>query len=96
MRKLKTIEIASQELEALACDRYGRETKHSEAEELQEYLQIDYHAGFGSVVFPDESRITGDFCQYCVKELLGDYLTVVDFPTSSDNIANPVLGNWKP
>jgi len=52
--------------------------------EIQEYLHIDYEAGFGSVAFPDLSRVRGDFCQYCVKELLGDFLTVTESYTASD------------
>ena len=86
MKKLKIVQKVSEELEVLVCDRCGRETNQSEVEEMQEYLQIDFRAGFGSVVFPDESRVTGDFCQYCVKELLGDFLIVADSsPTALDS-----------
>jgi len=91
MKKFKKIEKVSEELEALVCDRCGRETPSLEIEEMQEYLQIDFRAGFGSVVFPDESQVTGDFCQYCVKDLLGNYLKVVDPLASSKDVRNQNL-----
>lgn len=78
------MQTSSRELESLTCDRCGRCTAASDVMEIQEYLHIDYEAGFGSVAFPDLSRVRGDFCQYCVKELLGDFLTVTESYTASD------------
>lgn len=61
----------------LVCDRCGRHCgrEGDEIYELQEFLQVDYEAGYGSI-FPDESRVSGDFCQHCVKELLGPWLRI--------------------
>jgi len=76
VKNFRTIQIVSEELESLTCDRCGRCTPAADVMEIQEYLHIDFEAGFGSMVFPDISRVRGDFCQYCVKELLGDFLSV--------------------
>jgi hypothetical protein len=65
--------------EKLVCDRCGREaTKEKENEdfEFEEFLRVNFLAGYGATVFEDESKVCGDFCQYCVKELLGPWLTV--------------------
>ena len=41
--------------------------------EYQEMLHIDFIGGFESV-FGDENHLSADFCQNCVKEILGEYL----------------------
>lgn len=41
--------------------------------EIQEFVHIDFVGGFGSV-FGDCVRVKGDFCQWCVRKLLGEFL----------------------
>lgn len=72
---------------ALVCDRCGRVAPLDSATatqesasledyfEAEEFLRVDFVGGYGSV-FGDEARVRGDFCQYCVKELLGEWLKV--------------------
>jgi hypothetical protein len=91
MQHFKLQEIKAPALDALQCDCCGRHTPASEVEELQEYLRIDYEAGFGSSAFPDQSRVRGDFCQDCVKKLLGAYLSVREAPTEAERIERYLL-----
>jgi hypothetical protein len=91
MQHYKLQKIKAPALDALQCDCCGHRTPAAEVEELQEYLRIDFEAGFGSRVFPDQSRVRGDFCQDCVKKLLGEYLRVGEEPTEADRIERYLL-----
>ena len=57
------------------CDRCGR--TDSDEFEMQEYLAVDFIGGYMSV-FGDGDQYTGDFCQRCVKAMLGSYLRVIE------------------
>ena len=59
------------------CDKCGRITDRDDPFEFQEYHHVRFEGGYGSV-FGDESLVEGDFCQHCLKELLGDYLRIED------------------
>jgi len=64
-------------LEKLVCDRCGKEAIRGDDDfEFEEFLRVNFVAGYGAVVFEDESKVRGDFCQFCVKELLGPWLSV--------------------
>ena len=56
MQHYKLQKIKAPALDALQCDCCGRRTPTAEIEELQEYLRIDFQAGYGSRVFPDEAQ----------------------------------------
>ena len=43
--------------------------------EIQEFLCIDFTGGYGSV-FGDTCHVGGNICQHCLKEKLGEFLTV--------------------
>lgn len=43
--------------------------------EIQEFVHIRETGGYGSI-FGDGAEIKGDFCQHCVKKLLGQYLRI--------------------
>ena len=43
--------------------------------EIQEFHHIYFVGGYKSI-FGDENVITGDICQHCLKEKLGEYLAV--------------------
>lgn len=73
MRKYRNeiIEI----VDSVVCDRCGREdNSHME---IQEYLAVDFVGGYNSV-FGDMEKYTGDFCQRCVKAMMGNYLTKIE------------------
>lgn len=62
-------------LDATPCSRCQRDL--SDVEENQESMLVQFRAGYGSV-FGDGNVVTGTFCQYCVQEVLGPYLLVLD------------------
>lgn len=58
------------------CDRCGRSMIPNDQDcEHQERIAIRFRAGYGSV-FGDGSLVEGDFCQHCVKDVLGPWLRV--------------------
>jgi len=62
-------------LEATPCSRCQRDL--CDVEEYQESMLIQFRAGYGSV-FGDGNVVTGTFCQYCVRDILGPYLLIQD------------------
>lgn len=42
---------------------------------VQEFLNINFIGGYSSI-FGDGARVSGNFCQECVNELLGKYLKI--------------------
>jgi len=46
--------------------------------ELQEFLHIDYHGGYGTVFEDgiDGIKIKADICQHCVEKAFGDCIRV--------------------
>jgi len=62
------------EISSYVCDRRGREAeaKGGEAEELVSIDRVSYCSFFG-----DGNRISVDICQYCLKEVLGEWLRIV-------------------
>ena len=65
----------------LTCDDCGlRVNREDDIVEFQEFLQISFSAGYGSV-FADGDRYELDLCQHCVKARLGELLrkTGTDF-----------------
>jgi antitoxin CcdA len=58
-------------VDSVICDRCRR--FDNDPAEIQEYLAIDFIGGYVSV-FGDMETYTGDICQRCLKEVLGEYL----------------------
>jgi len=61
-------------IKSVECDRCHKVynvDSDDEPFETQEFLNISYQGGFGSV-FGDGSFIDCDLCQHCLKELIGD------------------------
>ena len=79
---LKThIETTTEErqvVDALVCDRCGREAKPDDYVEYQEFVRVHFEGGYGSI-FGDCVEHRCDLCQHCVKDVLGEYLQVVAF-----------------
>ena len=60
------------------CDRCGREMEQdSDDREWQERLIVSFRAGYGSI-FGDGNFVEGDFCQECIKTVLGKWLRITD------------------
>ena len=68
----RTVEVVN--TTSITCDKCGVEVDAIfDVFEAQEFLHIEFTCGYGSV-FGDGACMSGDFCQNCVKELLGEYL----------------------
>jgi len=65
------------ELEYMECDCCHKKFYPGPEDlfEIQEFVHIRETGGYGSI-FGDEAEIKGDFCQHCVKNLLGQYLRI--------------------
>jgi hypothetical protein len=50
-------------------------SKCKDFSEFQEFYHFDFRGGYGSI-FGDGNKITCDLCQYCLKELLGQYFRI--------------------
>ncbi len=60
------------------CDRCGRIMEPDSGDcEWQERLIISFRAGYGSI-FGDGNFVEGDFCQECIKAVLGKWLRITD------------------
>jgi antitoxin CcdA len=61
------------ELQKIICDSCKGE--FTDEFEIQEFLSIEKENGFASI-FGDGTISSLDLCQYCVKKILGQYLTI--------------------
>lgn len=77
MRFTSTHQQPVETLDAIQCDSCGRRFKADDIWEIQEFLHIDFSAGYGSV-FGDENHVSCDLCQHCLKDRLGDCLRITD------------------
>ncbi|EFN9485535.1 hypothetical protein D3J50_12560 [Escherichia coli] len=60
------------------CDRCGRHAKTVVDDiEFNEFLSVNHLAGYGSI-FGDSNRLKLDLCQHCLKDVLGQWITVCD------------------
>lgn len=65
-------------LSAKTCDRCGRHAKTAvDDTEFHEFLSVDRLVGYGSI-FGDGHRLKLDLCQHCMKDVLGQWITVND------------------
>lgn len=62
----------SEKIAYIECDRCGR--KDHDIIEVQEYLSWKNVVGYGGVPYLDGDTIEIDLCQYCVKEVLGEWI----------------------
>jgi hypothetical protein len=58
---------------AIQCDRCKK--RYEDEMEIQEFVHIDFIGGYSSV-FGDGHSVAADICQYCIKEIAGDFLYV--------------------
>lgn len=59
-------------LVSVTCDVCGKTYKADDLE-AQEFEHIRHNGGYDSI-FGDSFLVTCDICQYCLKEMMGDYL----------------------
>jgi hypothetical protein len=57
---------------AKVCDRC--KTRHEDPMELQEFLSWSDTCGYGNFAFGDMTQVAIDLCQYCTKEVLGEWI----------------------
>lgn len=72
IKKQTTIQTIS----GYICDRCGLEASVEDFE-AAEFTSIELVGGYGST-FGDGARVTADICQHCLKDTLGEWLTVSD------------------
>lgn len=75
MIKYKTEMVEQQLFDKFICDKCKKEITTDV--ELQEAYSIHFTGGYFSV-FGDTNEIECDLCQHCLKELIGDFYTVVE------------------
>ena len=66
------IKVPRAEVISINCDKCGKEITPDEMMEYQEVYSIRFTGGYSSV-FGDGSRVAADFCQQCLKEIIGPY-----------------------
>lgn len=65
-------------LVSITCDKCKKEYHIDNWVEMQQFHHIDIRGRYGSV-FGDESWVLCDLCQYCLKELIGDFCRISDY-----------------
>lgn len=77
MKAFKTIREVQEyeEVTKIICDRCGKNIGPDDIVEMQEFLEISFTGGYGSV-FGDQSIVECDICQECLMELIGDFCRI--------------------
>ena len=68
----REIQAPKRVFERIECDRCGKICEEGDQLEIQEFHQIHFQGGYASV-FGDETNISCDLCQNCLKELIGKF-----------------------
>lgn len=89
MKILRLTDYGGWTVFGMRCDRCGFESRASfglSAEfEIQEFLMLNFVAGYGATAFLDGDRYQSDLCQVCVKAVIGPYLRCYPYsPIYSD------------
>jgi antitoxin CcdA len=71
---------------SITCDRC--KTTHDDSMEMQEFLSWSDTCGYGNKTFGDMSFVSIDLCQYCVKEVLGEWIQCFDHPAFDQMMEN--------
>jgi hypothetical protein len=85
-------QYGNEEVIGFVCDRChfkaeGQDTRsHFERDE---FLRIDYGAGYSSRVYYDGDTLRADLCQYCVRHLLGPFLRLQGKQPETERHAPP-------
>lgn len=76
------------------CRRCGFDLE-SDDFEYQERLEINFRAGYASV-FGDENVVRTVLCQNCVKDVLGEWLEIVEDNDSHQVAVSEPAGAYQP
>ena len=76
MKNLELVKVEVQRIKSITCDCCKTTYPCNDAEELSEFLYIDFICGYSSI-FGDTNRVQADLCQTCVKMKLGDILRIL-------------------
>lgn len=76
---MRTFDVRPQShLKRVCCDRCGRASDIDGLDhEFHEFVSISHTAGYGSI-FGDGTSVEVDLCQYCMREVLGEWLRIKD------------------
>ena len=69
--------ITKTEIIGITCDKCGNKFTPEDIFEWQEIYSVNFTGGYGSV-FGDGANVTVEFCQKCLKELIGSYCRIID------------------
>lgn len=75
MRKYGIVEVKERKLVEWTCSVCGKDLMEDELE-AQEVFHFSQVGGYSSV-FGDGAEIYIDICQHCMKERLGEFLTII-------------------
>ena len=79
MKTMKS--VFRREVFKLTCDKCGFTASNKDIE-FHDFFCIDKNVGYDSV-FGDGNHVELDLCQYCLKELLGNWIRVRSTPENS-------------
>ena len=80
MKKYKKIQRIEEQVNSITCDKCGKTSNYSkDVYQFQEHKTISVMGGYGSV-FGDGDQLEVDFCQECLKEVIGKYLRPIQEP----------------
>jgi len=71
----REIQTTKKEFVSIQCDRCKK--VFDDSMEVQEFLKIRFQGGYASI-FGDETNISCDICQYCLKELIGNFCICIE------------------
>lgn len=103
MKIVKYESVHRRRLVGIRCDRCGAKARLDDGMvgvcAMQEYLGIDFTAGYGAQAFDDGTRYSCELCEYCVKQLLGDILRSEDLwspvrEVDFHHAINPIIKSW--
>jgi hypothetical protein len=69
----------------MVCDRC-KKVYDENSYEIHEFLSWKMTAGYGNTTYGDLNRLEIDLCQYCTKEVLGDWIRVYEHFSDNDLI----------
>ena len=75
MIKKDIIQVPRAKIISITCDKCGVEASPEDVMEFQEFYCIRFTGGYASI-FGDESKVEADFCQKCLKEIIGPYYRI--------------------
>lgn len=82
-RMVKHCEVVPQlKVVAITCDRCKK--RYEDSFETQEFLSWRDTCGYGNKTYGDMTIIAIDLCQYCVKQVLGEWIQANNFPMQLD------------